>query len=177
MSIDRILIHVEQMESLSLQHNWSIEHDGVVAVVLSMIGLCEGPVYFSDRVIAGFLGTSVAKWHSLRDELVEDGVLYLTDEGHVYLRGEGDLFKFQKHGRKSLPTNVREAANRRTNNCCAYCGTLSGPFHHDHLLPHARGGSNEPSNIVLACQACNTSKGDKTLIEWVAFLRNREGRQ
>lgn len=34
---------------------------------------------------------------------------------------------------------------------------------YDHLLPHALGGTNELSNIVLACAACNFGRGGYSL--------------
>lgn len=36
----------------------------------------------------------------------------------------------------------------------------------DHIIPKARGGSNEDSNFALACFKCNTAKGDLTPEEW-----------
>jgi len=33
----------------------------------------------------------------------------------------------------------------------------------DHLVPKTDGGSNEPSNLVTACRACNCSRQDKPL--------------
>lgn len=36
----------------------------------------------------------------------------------------------------------------------------------DHVVPIARGGSNGPENIVIACAACNFSKQDKLPHEW-----------
>lgn len=48
---------------------------------------------------------------------------------------------------------------------CVYCG---GSFDHvDHVYPLARGGRDNPMNLVPACQSCNTSKGSKTLPEWL----------
>ena len=35
----------------------------------------------------------------------------------------------------------------------------------DHLLPHAQGGGNELSNIVVTCAACNYGRGGYTLAE------------
>ena len=47
---------------------------------------------------------------------------------------------------------------------CHYCGEeldFSGPnkFQPDHFIPISRGGSNWPSNIVIACRTCNKAKG------------------
>lgn len=50
---------------------------------------------------------------------------------------------------------------------CWHCGKkLNGKFHIDHLIPLARGGSNNPDNIVCSCAYCNLSKGAKLPQEW-----------
>lgn len=48
---------------------------------------------------------------------------------------------------------------------CRYCQTPLTKFHVDHFIPLSRGGSNWPSNLVLACPSCNCSKADK--MPWV----------
>ena len=35
-------------------------------------------------------------------------------------------------------------------------------FHIEHVLPSARGGSDEADNLALACPSCNLHKGDRT---------------
>lgn len=70
-------------------------------------------------------------------------------------------------GRENIPTDVKHVAKSRSSGRCTYCGTTEGPFHNDHLFPVAKGGTNDPSNIVLACAPCNLAKGDKTLKEWM----------
>lgn len=40
----------------------------------------------------------------------------------------------------------------------------------DHVLPVHHGGTNDPDNLVLACQPCNCSKGKHTLQEWIDWL-------
>src|SRR3546814_15107522 len=44
---------------------------------------------------------------------------------------------------------------------CWYYGTKLTAYHVDHRIPLARGGSNGPENLVIACPACNLSKGAK----------------
>lgn len=41
-------------------------------------------------------------------------------------------------------------------------------FHCDHILPLSRGGTNWPDNIQILCPACNLSKNDRTMEEWLA---------
>lgn len=58
---------------------------------------------------------------------------------------------------------------------CYYCSTKlfnAGEF--DHATPLSRGGSNSPSNIVLACRTCNRDKRDKTAAEYFLWLHTRE---
>lgn len=79
--------------------------------------------------------------------------------------------------RSPLPADLKSFVLKRQGEFCAYCGTDEGPFHHDHLFPHSKGGRDDSGNLVLACVPCNSSKGDKTLMEWVAFLRERRDLQ
>ena len=55
---------------------------------------------------------------------------------------------------------------------CAYCrdDLRKTKRHLDHIMPLARGGSNDPSNLQWLCATCNLSKGAKDPIE---FARER----
>lgn len=56
---------------------------------------------------------------------------------------------------------------------CAYCHeTLGADYHVDHIVPLAKGGSNGPDNICLACPACNLNKKDRLFgYEWCVCKR------
>jgi hypothetical protein len=47
---------------------------------------------------------------------------------------------------------------------CGYCGVseaqTGAELTYDHFRPQSRGGSDEVSNLVYACHACNEFKGD-----------------
>lgn len=50
---------------------------------------------------------------------------------------------------------------------CWHCGkALNGEYHIDHLHPVSKGGTSNPSNIVISCAWCNHSKGSKLVHEW-----------
>lgn len=51
---------------------------------------------------------------------------------------------------------------------CWWCGKKikDTKYHVDHRVPLARGGSNAPENLVIACPKCNQSKGAKLPHEW-----------
>jgi 5-methylcytosine-specific restriction endonuclease McrA len=50
--------------------------------------------------------------------------------------------------------------------CCAYCGKKAKPTM-DHIVPIAKGGTHSIENIVPACQSCNSSKNDDSLLIWM----------
>lgn len=50
---------------------------------------------------------------------------------------------------------------------CWWCGRkIVGRYHVDHRVPLARGGSNDPGNLVISCPECNQSKHAKFPHEW-----------
>lgn len=50
-------------------------------------------------------------------------------------------------------------------NRCAYCG-CEGRLTIDHVKPVSKNGPHMPANIRPACRSCNSSKGNKSLLEW-----------
>lgn len=50
---------------------------------------------------------------------------------------------------------------------CAYCLQPCAKPHREHVIALARGGLDEPGNVVPACPSCNTSKRDLSLLQWV----------
>ncbi|WP_295458178.1 HNH endonuclease [uncultured Thiodictyon sp.] len=60
---------------------------------------------------------------------------------------------------KALRERIADAAQQR----CGYCLTdqrVSGAqMHVEHIVPRARGGSSQESNLWLACAWCNSYKG------------------
>jgi 5-methylcytosine-specific restriction endonuclease McrA len=54
---------------------------------------------------------------------------------------------------------------------CWWCGKQVGDTYHvDHRIPLARGGSNGPGNICIACPHCNSQKKAKLPHEWIGRL-------
>lgn len=62
---------------------------------------------------------------------------------------------------------LRSQVKKRDRGICQYCNQHAPDGAVDHVIPLSRGGSDELSNLVWACQSCNSSKGDKTPQEWV----------
>ena len=72
--------------------------------------------------------------------------------------------------RLDVPLNewraMRAAVIARDGAVCAYCSAPNS-FQCDHVVPRARGGKSEMSNLAASCKSCNSSKRDKLLHEWV----------
>lgn len=49
---------------------------------------------------------------------------------------------------------------RRDNHTCRYCGATAPEvkLHIDHVIPESLGGTDDPSNLVAACEPCNSGK-------------------
>ena len=50
---------------------------------------------------------------------------------------------------------------KRDNHTCQYCGIRSVPMTIDHIIPRQRGGEDSWYNLITACVACNTRKGNR----------------
>lgn len=59
---------------------------------------------------------------------------------------------------------------KRQKHKCYWCscklGNGKGAWHADHAVPLSRGGSNDISNIVIACPTCNIRRNNKLPHEW-----------
>lgn len=63
-----------------------------------------------------------------------------------------------------LSKRLRFEVLRRDGHRCRYCGAEAGakPLQIDHVVPEALGGKSEPSNLVTACEPCNSGKTSTT---------------
>lgn len=137
---------------------------------------------------------SVWVWHALLESAAEidrDGVYSVHPDEMAYFLHADDieiediLFEFNQFGLtkdncirqfekysrwlRRLPWTdwavIRLGIFQRDNYKCRYCGATGVPLECDHVIPVSRGGSNEKTNLVTACKACNGSKGSKSLEE------------
>ena len=53
---------------------------------------------------------------------------------------------------------------------CFACGAV-GPMTADHIIPLSRGGVHSVGNLIPLCRSCNSSKNDKTWMEWRVWRR------
>ncbi|MBZ0275599.1 MAG: HNH endonuclease [Anaerolineae bacterium] len=56
---------------------------------------------------------------------------------------------------------VREQSRHRCGYCLSPQSLTMARFHIEHLIPQARGGSDDEENLWLSCPICNGHKSDK----------------
>jgi len=61
-----------------------------------------------------------------------------------------------------LDRRVREAARNRCGYCLSPQHLVMARLEIEHIVPLAKGGSSDESNLWLACPICNRYKADKT---------------
>jgi hypothetical protein len=109
-------------------------------------------------------------------ERAPDGAWKLTATG---ARGETIISAKGVSGPRpigvALHPDVRAAVIERDGDACFYCGERGAPLHIDHVLATSRGGTDQMDNLVVACAACNVSKGDALVEEW--FTRRFQGQR
>lgn len=88
--------------------------------------------------------------------------------GMVNFMIRAKLFK----GLKDATMNMRtifddERIKLQTGKICNYCGSRE-KLALDHIFPQKLGGKDAAENLIFACRSCNSSKGKKDLMEWMA---------
>jgi len=72
------------------------------------------------------------------------------------VNGDVEMSKILKENQYQLKEN---------RGICTYCNRESDTTF-DHIIPQDKEGPDKISNMVPACQACNSSKSNKNLIDW-----------
>jgi hypothetical protein len=67
--------------------------------------------------------------------------------------------------RKNISKKLRFEILKRDKFTCCYCGRKAPDvqLHIDHVVPVAKGGGNDPLNLIAACADCNGGKSDREL--------------
>jgi hypothetical protein len=80
-----------------------------------------------------------------------------------------DRFKKLRDGEITISGTIREwEREHELPKECVFCRTAVD-LTTDHLIPRKRGGDDSADNLVLACQPCNISRGEKGVFEWLGL--------
>ena len=65
----------------------------------------------------------------------------------------------------------RIAIYNRDGNICLYCGSNNN-LSLDHIIPRSKGGSNDTSNLITCCIACNSSRQEMDINVHISTYSN-----
>lgn len=106
------------------------------------------------------------RWFWDNDQLTEEQVFALLESrdrrqasaiarAHALANTPPDPPRYR---RGAVPRDVRDLVWARDGGRCSHCGSVH-ELQFDHVIPVARGGSNEPENLQILCGPCNRRKG------------------
>ncbi len=98
-----------------------------------------------------------------------------------YRERHADLLAWRSRARRAikcgvgadLPYETWMELRRSYNELCVYCGERK-PLTQDHVTPLTHGGLHNALNVVPACKHCNSSKGARPLLVFLATRRLAE---
>lgn len=86
-----------------------------------------------------------------------------------------DGWRPHKKARRMVTQKMRLEVFSEANGVCFACSGqlfLHHPWHVDHDVPLVKGGDNDPGNLRLLCEKCNTTKGGRTMAEFLGADRS-----
>jgi 5-methylcytosine-specific restriction endonuclease McrA len=112
------------------------------------------------------------EWRDKNRDYVND---YARSYGRAHLEQAAAHQRLRRARKASAPgTHTAEdvaAQLDRQNGRCYWCGMKTADkYHADHVIPLAKGGSNGPENIVIACPTCNLKKHDKHPMDFAGVM-------
>lgn len=106
-----------------------------------------------------------------REKIIKRKVIYQSSNKEIM-----SAIRARKRARKThSPTNNLTSNQWKTIKAhygyrCIYCGKKPRILTQDHLTPLSHGGEHTYTNIVPACQSCNSKKGTKNVFKPVQPL-------
>lgn len=103
------------------------------------------------------------EFHLHLTDFIEDSMTYIKEKYPT------DVTKKPRLKRKRFPEWLKKAIFHRDKGTCVICRCdlsniirSQNQIHIDHIIPLNLYGTNDPSNMQLLCDSCNTVKGDRS---------------
>lgn len=159
-----LAVGADRMEPVAHRALMALVEQVAVGLVWTYTAPGDGSLPDDDIRFSRITGLSLEEWLSVRGDV---SAHFEIKRRRWHLKAPWVAID-DRPIRFAIPLDVQRAVRTRQGDVCTYCGTTSGPFEFDHILPVSKGGSNGASNLTLACLPCNRSKGGRTLSEWMA---------
>jgi CRISPR-associated endonuclease Csn1 len=196
---DNIYFPEQRLDALEARCTDNLGKVNVSQAIKELLGSINDPVVrhrlgvFSDRLTK--LRQGSAKEGIPECGIPETVVLEFVREDFMGERAKRDLQKFindrekarKEAGEQAAALGVHEKSGRlkyelfkSQGGLCLYCqqsfkGTDLADYRIEHIVPRAQGGPDAMVNYVLAHEACNDAKGDKTPFEWKHHQQGWDG--
>lgn len=155
--------HDTKIRRMPIHHRYAF----IVLLCLASDGKSRGLITgLDDEDIAFELEMAVEEWRILKAKFVSHGAITVYPNGDILISDWEYNQKYRDRPPAHVWRELREAIFSRDGYTCQYCGAYAVNLQCDHVIPISRGGSNDPENLVTACQRCNQSKHNKTPDEW-----------
>jgi ATP adenylyltransferase len=153
---------------------YEIRTKNMVGKVLTQNGVIE-PIK-DGRRITGYKLTSGHLTEEETGALVDLCQQRLTD--YINQRGDG-IWGHRSISDGYVPGSVRYEVLKRAKYRCELCGAHDehAALHVDHILPRAKGGSDDLSNFQALCVTCNTNKRDRDDTDFRGVLETYKERE
>ena len=95
--------------------------------------------------------------------------------------GAPRLQPVEVHPKRYIPKAVRDKVYARDGGTCAFIGTnghrcgVTWDLEYEHIVPFARGGSNDESNLMMLCRAHNNYRAEQ--IYGAEFMKKKRGKK
>jgi hypothetical protein len=162
----RIVIDPYEMLSSTEYHMLSPMALGLLVRLLPYLGRAERISGIPDTpaILSRFAGVHVATLRKFWPEL--EPMFQRDENGHLRFVHRQWLTVQAVSGDRQ---NLRHLLNQLVafwGSACAYCKNEDEPLHIEHIVPVIRGGSDDLTNLTLACPKCNYKKGRQTAAEF-----------
>lgn len=131
------------------------------------------PLYRWNTLHSEWLKTYIKDWHARNPEkYAKYKAKYESSERARELRSIRTARRrtLEHHCRGDHTLKEWQAIKVLYKNRCAYCGRKTR-LTKDHIIPLTLDGTNDISNIVPSCRACNASKHNIPLLDWVGLTK------
>ena len=113
---------------------------------------------------------------TIREEILYEYAKLISRSAYGTLQRGFITERFQKlrDGEITMSDTIREwEREQQLPKECVFCRSTQN-LTTDHLIPINRGGDDSADNLVLSCQTCNSSRGDKGVFEWLGLKKKDE---
>jgi 5-methylcytosine-specific restriction endonuclease McrA len=125
------------------------------------------------KSMLGKLREQKAAWNARNKERARETGRTWYAKNKDRLKPNRKAAKALRRAAGSTDRHTVESLLRAQRGRCACCKKVAGfgsPYHLDHIVPVARGGTNERGNLQILCPSCNLQKSAKDPID---FMQSR----